>query len=332
MSDMIDVVEAAYDLQLDEQGWLSGLVRKVAPHLDQGFGVSLSTYAPGTLPSESLLETLGMPDRVRAAMLGYARALPADFARGNTAWGSRRVVTYTQRLGLTPSQGETYSGFVRHMHPVGVKDFLGVLSLDPTGHAIWFGAPTPETRRPTSQECAVWSRIAAHVSAGARLRRALLGKADDLMGGEAVLSSSGKIEYAEPSAQGRTARDVLRQAALRMDRARSEKVRVDARQALILWAALVGGRWSLVDRFDRGGRRFIVAHRNEPQVSDPRALSLRERQVLAFMASGDSLKLTAYSLGVSMNSVSRHRASAMRKLGIRSAAEVLALFRPAGAG
>jgi DNA-binding CsgD family transcriptional regulator len=326
MSDLVSVVEAAYELVPDERGWLNGLIQRVAPLLDQGFGVSLSTYAPGRPPEESLLETLGMPEQVKRAMLGYALGESADFERTNTPWGSQRVVTFTQRLGLTLSEAARYHGFVKYMHPVRVKDFFGVLSLDPSGHAIWFGAPMPQLRHPTSREFSVWSRVAAHVAAGARLRRNLAERSDVLEGGEAILSISGRLEHAEPSAQGTTTRNVLRQAVLKMDRARSRKGRADSDEALDLWRALIAGRWSLVDRFDRGGRRYLVAHRNEPQVRDPRALSLRERQVLAYMASGDSLKMTAYSLGISMTSVSRHRVAAMKKLGIRSSAEVLALF------
>jgi DNA-binding CsgD family transcriptional regulator len=331
-SDLVSVVEAAYELAPDEGAWLRGLIRRVAPFLDQGFGVSLSTYAPGRPPDESLLATLGMPEHVKRAMLGYALGEPVDFERTNTAWGSHRVVTFTQRMGLTLTEAARYRGFVNHMHPVGVKDFFGVLSLDPSGHAIWFGAPMPQLRRPTSRECSVWSRIAAHVAAGARLRRILVERPDALGNAEAVLSVSGRLEHAAPCAQGGATRDLLRQAVLRMDRARSREGRANSEEALVLWKALIAGRWSLVDRFDSGGRRYFVAHRNDPQVRDPRALSLRERQVLAYMASGDSLKMTAYSLGLSITSISRHRAAAMKKLGIRCSAEVLALFGPGMSG
>ena len=46
-------------------------------------------------------------------------------------------------------------------------------------------------------------------------------------------------------------------------------------------AALLEGRWSLVDRFDSDGRRFIVAYRNPPGVLNPRRLTAREREVAA---------------------------------------------------
>jgi DNA-binding CsgD family transcriptional regulator len=167
------------------------------------------------------------------------------------------------------------------------------------------------------------------VSAGARLRRhlACIASSDLASGSEAVVSPSGTVEHAEPRAQSRSAREQLREAARRIDRARS-KARSDDEEALSLWTGLTAGRWSLVERFDHDGRRYLVVHKNDPQVKDPRALTLRERQVLAYVAAGDSVKLTAYTLGLSVTSVNRHRASAMRKLGLRTQAEVAKLFSP----
>jgi DNA-binding CsgD family transcriptional regulator len=138
-----------------------------------------------------------------------------------------------------------------------------------------------------------------------------------------VLPPSGSIAHAEVRAQGQDARESLRRAAKAIDRARSKASSND--EALDLWQGLVAGRWSLVDRFDTDGRRYPVAHKNDPQVTDPRALSLRERQVLAYVAMGYSLKLIAYSLGVSPSSVTVKRQSAMRKLGLQTHADVVRL-------
>jgi DNA-binding NarL/FixJ family response regulator len=119
----------------------------------------------------------------------------------------------------------------------------------------------------------------------------------------------------------------LRRAARAIDRART-KSRSDEDAALDAWQGLVAGRWSLVDRFDSDGRRYLVARRNDPDVPDPRALTRRERQVLAYAALGHPLKLVAYSLGLSVSTIALHRARAMRKLGLRSQAEVVRLFTP----
>jgi DNA-binding CsgD family transcriptional regulator len=105
--------------------------------------------------------------------------------------------------------------------------------------------------------------------------------------------------------------------------------RADENEALDLWQGLVAGRWSLVDQFDSDARRFMVARRNDPQVTNPRALNLRERQVLAYLAMGHPAKLIAYSLGVSPSSISTSRRMAMRKLGLKTTADVVRLFAPA---
>jgi len=90
----------------------------------------------------------------------------------------------------------------------------------------------------------------------------------------------------------------------------------------------VARRWSLVDRFDSDGRRFLVARRNEPDVRDPRALSPRERQVAAFAALGHSNKLIAYTLGLSASTIATHLAAAMRKLAVRSRVELARAVLP----
>jgi FixJ family two-component response regulator len=89
-------------------------------------------------------------------------------------------------------------------------------------------------------------------------------------------------------------------------------VRSNENEPLDLWQGLVAGRWSLVEQFDSDGRRFMVARRNDPQVTDPRALNMRERQVLAYVAIGHPAKLIGYALGVSPSSVSMTRRTAMR--------------------
>jgi DNA-binding CsgD family transcriptional regulator len=215
------------------------------------------------------------------------------------------------------------------MHPVGVHDFVGVLSRDPSGHVIFLAAPMPDLRRPTRPEVATWSRIAAHIGAGARLRRVFPGRpnGDVSDGADAVLSPSGSVTHAEVGAQSVNAREALRRAAKAMDRARS-KARSNEDEALDLWQGLVAGRWSLVDRFDTDGRRFLIARKNDPDVTDPRALTIRERQVLAYAAMGHPLKLISYSLGLASSTVSTARQTAMRKLGLRSHADVVRLFAP----
>ena len=93
-----------------------------------------------------------------------------------------------------------------------------------------------------------------------------------------------------------------------------------------LWRALISGRWSVVEHFERDGKRYYLAHKNDPELAADRALTPRERQVFGYAELGHSDKLIAYSLGLSLSTVSTLLSSARRKLGaslelIRSSGE-----------
>jgi DNA-binding CsgD family transcriptional regulator len=324
-TDAISIVEAVYDCKSDTRTWLHALLEQVAPKLDRGFGVSVSTYAPMMRPEDSLVETYQMERRFVDASMAMAAAYPEIFHRSFSS--AKPLDTPSRALGLTPVQAQTWAPYVEYLHPFGVRDVVGVIAREPSGHAIFLSAPSPDVRRPPLRERSTWGRVAAHISAGARLRRAIgkLSNTDLAKGADAVLSPSGSMMHGEKDAQSPGARELLRLAAKAIDRARS-KARSNENEALDLWQGLVAGRWSLVEQFDSDGRRFMVVRRNDPQVTDPRALNLRERQVLAYVAIGHPPKLIGYSLGVSPSSVSMTRRTAMRKLGLKTTADVVRLF------
>src|SRR5262249_38065861 len=150
---------------------------------------------------------------------------------------------------------------------------------DPRVRGCSLQVPLPRIERTPALVRRTWARMAAHLGAGLRLRREL-GSASAFDGAEAILSPSGRVDHAEEPAPSTGAREQLRAAAVRIDRARGRLRRSDPGEALELWGGLVAGRWSLVDHFERSGRRYVVARRNDPGVEDPRALNLRERQVV----------------------------------------------------
>jgi DNA-binding CsgD family transcriptional regulator len=94
-----------------------------------------------------------------------------------------------------------------------------------------------------------------------------------------------------------------------------------------MWRALVRGRWSMVDWFDSDGRRFVLGVPNQLQVADPRGLSEREYQVVAYAAAGQTNKMIGYNLGLSKGRVSTLLSSATRKLGAQNRAQLIKMFR-----
>jgi DNA-binding NarL/FixJ family response regulator len=113
-------------------------------------------------------------------------------------------------------------------------------------------------------------------------------------------------------------REALRRAVLARDRARSERGRADVDESLAAWGALVEGRWSLVDVFERGGKRWVVAVPNLPEVRDPRALPPVERAVFALLTRGRSNKSIAFELGIAEGTVAGHVREIRRKLGVEA--------------
>lgn len=91
------------------------------------------------------------------------------------------------------------------------------------------------------------------------------------------------------------------------------------------------GRGSLVDRFESDGRRYVIARKNDPAVRGPGSISVRERQVLAYVALGYSNDAIAYALGIASSTVSTHLTNARRRLGLRDRVAIAQLFHEARA-
>jgi DNA-binding CsgD family transcriptional regulator len=202
---------------------------------------------------------------------------------------------------------------------------LALHAADPAGRDVFVVAPCSRRAHslPSFEELDLWGRVAAHIANAARLQSlvAHLGHRA-LSGAEAILSPGGRVQHAEGSAATRPAQDVLRDAARRVDRARTNKARARPDLALDVWQGLVAGRWSLVDEFDTDGRRFLVARRNDLAASEA-ALSDRERQVAAYLALGHSNKHVAYQLGVGPSTVSSYARRIAKKLGAGSRVELV---------
>jgi DNA-binding NarL/FixJ family response regulator len=81
-----------------------------------------------------------------------------------------------------------------------------------------------------------------------------------------------------------------------------------------LWRGLVEGRWSLVDRWESDGRRYIAVHANAPAQRDLRALSAAEQATLSYLLLGASNKEIAFTLGLPLGSIATRVRAVMRKL------------------
>lgn len=95
---------------------------------------------------------------------------------------------------------------------------------------------------------------------------------------------------------------------------------------------LAGDEWLLVDQFDRGTRRYVVACRSTPGAREAAALTEQEQRVAAGLAGGAANKEIAYEIGLSVPRVANIVRSVKRKLGVRSRSEAVTLLRWVFAG
>ena len=334
--DLVSVIEAAYRLDGDNGTWLARLVDRAArAGLDRGLGTCgmfyefdgdrvkvASPVARGT--PEGSVEALRMLEAEVSSEITYRFMKDATAASG----GRATCATMSSRLqmGKHVRDLEIHQRFLA---PLGIVDFMSVAATEPGPTAAatlvgcLVGAPLPEVTGVKRPEAVAWSRVAAHMAAGMRLRRGRRTSSPDQA--DAVLTPGGRIEHAGDSSDGSL--DALKEAAKAMARARGSSRHADPPGAVEAWKALVSGRWTLLDHFDHDGKRYIVAVRNEPQVPAFTELSPREAQVVAYAAQGHSNKLIAYELGIAPSTVAMHLSTAGAKLGAKSRVELIRVWR-----
>jgi DNA-binding CsgD family transcriptional regulator len=306
--DAISVIEAAYRMERGPD-WLRSVASATANALEFDPAVLAVRYDASQPEWVHLkqVELLGVTEEFAQTLLHRPDDSPTAIAQ----------VLRTPRVCSILSEPAGRALYERDFRELGMGDPFAINAADPTGHGCMFIFPDPG-RSHTPGRLHTLRCLAAHIAAGNRLRRVLAdmaeGKSEASARAEAVLTPDGRVEHAVGAAAERAAREALRGALARIDCARSQ--RQSSERAVELWRGLVEGRWSIVESFERDGKRYYLAHRNDPDLAPDLALTERERQVLAYADLGQSNKLIAYSLGLSTSTVSTLLSRARRKLGI----------------
>jgi DNA-binding CsgD family transcriptional regulator len=315
-----DFLEAAYCLDGDDQVWLETTMRSAQSVWGRGGpgnGVLYDASDPSQFRVGSIQFIDCSPNDVQVLMTGLSLQTPAMIRR-----------TYLRiaagcMSGLRLPELEP---MLKGMGALGYPDALNVNGMDPTGVGIYFALWGPERTNLSRGELALYRRMAHHLGAAYRCRRRLraeqAGNPDPTLGAEAILDARHRVLHAVGPACELNAQRDLQEAAAARDQARHRQS--DGPVGLERWRPLTGQRWTLVDSFTRSGTRYVVARENRPEVRGLAALTERERQVVAYLAMGQSTKEAAYALGISDVTVRVLLRRAASKLGVRSRDSLLA--------
>jgi DNA-binding CsgD family transcriptional regulator len=317
--DPVGVIENAYSGEGDtESRWLARVASEIRANLTESSAPMLAwTYQikpDGYVELVSVAEEpAGISQRFFPVQLSSdEQNVLAQFHRA-TGLGSG----YSQLVKPFAKEGNMFAYYERTLLSHGWADMITLNSVDAAGRGCMVGLPTKDLVRGHRSSSVLWARVSAHIATGLRLRRKLAAMqtpAESVAAADAILTPGGHVEHALGSATSQTARDSLKAGARAIERARGPLRRRDPSEAIEVWRGLVSGLWSLVDHFDTDGRRYLVAHRNDATTVDPRALTERERQVVAYADLGQSNKLIAYQLGLSASTVAVHLGRAREKM------------------
>lgn len=323
--DALGIIESAYRVDATDAEWMDAILAAARPSLDAGFGLTgYFVDLRGTGFRVSGHACVGRdPEADRRNLLHWLRTTPRALQRHSHMVRPSGLVSELEPPEGWGPKNRKRADMDELLAKSGFPEVFGVSALDPSGQGCAISAPRPRGSAVPDRQ--IWDRVAVHLATALRLRRRLAEKSE-ASSMDAVLAPSGKVVHAEGSATDTTARDALRAAAVRIDAARSARGRRDLRRATEAWQGLVSGKWSVVDRFDRDGRRYYVAWRNETEAPEA-ALTPREAAVVAACGLGHSNKVIAYELGISESTVARRLASAAAKLGVSSRADLVRLGR-----
>jgi DNA-binding NarL/FixJ family response regulator len=326
-ADFLAIIEAAYRLDLDERRWLEAIAEAAQGCLDAGLGIIAYTFDasdPARLQTHALAAVGPARDIDWAAVASRAPEIGKERMRQLYS-PAPPALLLSECLGSPALDPATaLPPLRRDLLENGIVDCIGIRGIDPSAKGCLLCVPLPEPRRLAPKTRRLLSQVAAHLAAGWRLRHGEHAQ-DDLETTDALLDPRGRLHRITGRAAPVEDLQALRAAAQSITL--SKRLRMsDPRRSVELWKALVAGRWSLVEQFQRDGRHYLLVKRNDPRVNDPRALTLRERQVVAYARLGHSNKLIAYELGLAPSTVSQQLQSALGKLGIRSRMALVRMF------
>lgn len=302
----IEVLETVYSDVDSADGWCARVSEQLGPLMTDGSGVVVCLMRRG-VHMEVLAH--GTSGDVAPWTIDQHRHFLATYPASHLAIfhdpPGPIVRSYSDVAAMTSTEYRAYHEGVNEGHDA--IDMLGIFLQPTRGTMVTVGARRYRSRRPAPAVERRLTQLGLHVENAARLHV-------DPRDAAAIVGPDGRVSHLHrPRDRARIVHAVRE-----LEHIRVRSLRAPSDEHLDLWKGLVGGAYSIIERIERDGRRSYLVFENLPVRHRLRALSAQEASVLELSARGLAGKWIAYSLGLSMATVSDALASAATKMGVGS--------------
>ena len=316
-ADFLSLLETMYDDDPDDASWAHRLLASLGGILgSERVGLVGVVHGEGfsnpTVVMDAATDPLMRQLNERAKNPDDPFALPSGDDFQNAYYPGHPVETLRELSPhMLPEVARRLDGYRAF---VGAEDTLAIFAYPEPGMVVSIWVPFDHILQPSRLELGQLHRVAAHLDSALRLRT----RPDLVIAG--VVSPAGKwldrdTLHLQPKVAAALAVRVSGVERALADAGRRDPVKAEIIDA---WSALVAGRFSVIPREDRDGKRYYLVVFN-PTTSAPHArFSPRESEVVRAAARGFSGKDIAYTLGLSPATVSTALGSAAVKVGLRS--------------
>jgi DNA-binding CsgD family transcriptional regulator len=306
---LLDVVEAAYDLDASDEAWGEGLVAAAVGAFPGASGALGFRYRLASGAPQIAAGVLGDPAFLEVPSEGHEQVSTAQVLKAYLAPSHAEPTTLFH---ADPVTGHVPEGLHRMWARHGLSDMFGIYANRHESESLTLGIAMPRVSYPTVEARDFrgmrrqWSALARHLELALAVRESMR---EGRVVGE--LDEHGRGDFDDGAAPHR---DVLAESARRLEHARKTSAEGDDR-GLSVWEGLLRGRWSIVRHRSHGGRLRFLAIENPP-ADVLRTLTAIERDVVMRAAVGEANKVIASELGIHVSSAAEILTRAMRKLGI----------------
>lgn len=311
-SRLLKTIRACYWLEGSDQQWLEQILTSLLHETDhtRGMACFFRVGHTGLFLKELVLEPCDVRHLNPFLELTSSPALRLAMETGRSHQGMRGWHWSAQEQPLFQRW--------RHTCP-SMADSLTLWSMDTDGTGCVLVFPDWMARPESRGHAARWSHFVEHLAHGYWIRR----RARNALCRLLERSAGNELAWNEITRQ--------------LDHHSGRSGEGAADTAVEVCDGLLTGLWTLLGHWQHGGRRYVLAHGRGPSASwqsttQPRlALTAREHEILRLaMRPLDyrTYQEIGHALGCRSNTIANHMARLLRKIGVTTHAELLAVLAP----